>query len=443
MKLDSNFGTPSPAAVGRPAPDFGLAGACGIDFGTSNSAAAILDRERAHVLALQEGRQSIPTAVFFSFDDASVAYGREAMRRHLAHDPGRLMRSLKSILGTSLFEEKTQVRMQRYMFADIVAGFLRFVRQACAPGMGAEPRRVVLGRPAFFVDDDPEADARAQRQLKSAASKAGFEHIEFQYEPIAAALHYEASVAREEIALVADIGGGTSDFSVVRVSPQRSLAADRKADILSCSGIHIGGTDFDRLLSLARLMPLFGFRTKMKTKNMEMPSWYYHDLSTWHRVNMLYDHKALPDMRRVRREATEPDKVDRLLEVVRLRKGHELLGRVEDAKIALSARDRTEIALADLSAGLSLEIALAQFENAIGAALKKVIARAREAVRLAGLATDDIDTVFLTGGSSGIPSFKAALAAAVPDAQMVEGDAFGSVAAGLALDAGRKFGGGR
>jgi hypothetical chaperone protein len=437
MKLDSNLGAPSPAAVGR------LAGACGIDFGTSNSAAAILDRERAHVLALQEGRQSIPTAVFFSFDDGSVAYGREAMRRHLAHDPGRLMRSLKSILGTSLFEEKTQVRMQRYMFADIVAGFLRFVRHACAPGMGGEPRRVVLGRPAFFVDDDPEADARAQRQLKSAAASAGFEHIEFQYEPIAAALHYEASVAREEIALVADIGGGTSDFSVVRVSPQRSLAADRKADILSCSGIHIGGTDFDRLLSLARLMPLFGFRTKMKTKNMEVPSWYYHDLSTWHRVNMLYDHKALPDMRRVRREAAEPGKIDRLLEVVKLRKGHELLGRVEDAKIALSAEGRTEIALADLSAGLSLEIALAQFEHAIGVALEKVVARAREAVRLAGLATSDIDTVFLTGGSSGIPSFKAALAAAVPDARMVEGDAFGSVAAGLALDAGRKFGGAR
>jgi hypothetical chaperone protein len=230
---------------------------------------------------------------------------------------------------------------------------------------------------------------------------------------------------------------------VVRVSPQRSLAADRKADILSCSGIHIGGTDFDRLLSLAQLMPLFGFRTKMKAKNMEVPSSYYHDLSTWHRVNMLYDHKALPDMRRVRREAVEPDKLDRLLEVVRLRKGHELLGRVEDAKIALSAQDRTEIALAELSAGLSLEIALAQLEHAIGAALEKVVARAREAVRLAGLATGDIDTVFLTGGSSGIPSFKAALAAAVPDAQMVEGDAFGSVAAGLALDAGRKFGGAR
>jgi hypothetical chaperone protein len=145
-------------------------------------------------------------------------------------------------------------------------------------------------------------------------------------------------------------------------------------------------------------------------------------------------------MRRVRREAVEPDKFDRLIELVKLRKGHELLGRIEEAKIALSARERTGIALAELSPGLSLEIAVAQLEQAIGPALGKVVAKAREAVQLAGLEPGDINTVFLTGGSSGIPSFKAALAAAVPDARMVEGDAFGSVAAGLALDAERKFG---
>src|SRR5262249_35129748 len=214
------------------------------------------------------------------------------------------------------------------------------------------------------VDDDPKADMRAQRQLESAAAGAGFRDIAFQFEPIAAALHYEAGVEREEIALVADIGGGTSDFSVVRVSPQRRLAADRRALILSCSGVHIGGTDFDRLLSLARLMPLLGFRTRMKTKTMEVPSWYYHDLSTWHRVNTLYDHKVLPDMRRVRREAVEPDKVDRLIDVVKLRKGHELLGRVEDAKIALSAMDRATLELADISTELTLEIGVAQFEDA-------------------------------------------------------------------------------
>jgi hypothetical chaperone protein len=439
MKLDPNAGVPPQVAAQRRSPerpvDF-----CGIDFGTSNSAAAVATGGHARVLGLQEGRTSIPTAVFFSFEDDSVAYGREAMRRHLAHDPGRLMRSLKSILGTTLFEEKTQVRLQRYLFADIVAGFLRFLRQACAAEIGEAPRRVVLGRPAFFVDDDPDADMRAQQQLYTAAAAAGFIDITFQFEPIAAALDYERSVTREEIALVADIGGGTSDFSVVRVSPERRSAADRRADILSWGGIHIGGTDFDRLLSLATLMPLLGFRSRMKSKPMEVPSWYYHDLSTWHRVNALYDPKVLPDMRRVRREAAEPDKLDRLLDVVKLRNGHELLGRVEDAKIRLSTHDRAALALADLSAGLSLDIAIGRFEQAIGTSIDKVIATAREAVRRAGLAPGDIDTVFLTGGSSGIPKFKAALAAAIPAARVVEGDAFGSVATGLGLDAERKFG---
>jgi hypothetical chaperone protein len=439
MKLDLNADTPPLAAAGHRSPEPPV-DVCGVDFGTSNSAVAVAVGGHARVLGLQDGRTSIPTAVFFSFEDDSVAYGREAMRRHLAHDPGRLMRSLKSILGSALFEERTQVRLKRYLFADIVAGFLRFLRQACAAEIGQAPRRVVLGRPAFFVDDDPVADTEAQRQLESAASAAGFADIAFQFEPIAAALHYERGVAREEIALVADIGGGTSDFSVVRVSPERRLSPDRKADILSWGGIHIGGTDFDRLLSLATLMPLLGFRTRMKGKPMEVPSWYYHDLSTWHRVNALYDPKALPDMRRVRREAAEPDKLDRLLDVVKRRLGHELLGRVEDAKIALSAHDRALLALADVSKGLSLDIAVDGFEQAIGAAVDKVIATAREAVRQAGLAPDAIDTVFLTGGSSGIPRFKAALAAAVPAARVVEGDAFGSVATGLALDAERKFG---
>jgi hypothetical chaperone protein len=439
MKLDPNAGAPPQIAAVRRSPERPL-DFCGVDFGTSNSAVAVAARGHARVLGLQEGRTSVPTAVFFSFEDGSVVYGREAMRRHLAHDPGRLMRSLKSILGTTLFEEKTQVRLQRYLFADIVAGFLRFLRHACAAEMGEAPRRVVLGRPAFFVDDDPDADLRAQQQLESAAAAAGFADITFQFEPIAAALDYERSVSREEIALVADIGGGTSDFSVVRVSPERRLAADRKADILSWGGIHIGGTDFDRLLSLATLMPLLGFRSRMKGKSMEVPSWYYHDLSTWHRVNALYDPKALPDMRRVRREAAEPEKLDRLLDVVKLRKGHELLGRVEDAKIALSAHDRAALDLADLSQGLSLDIAVGRFEQAIGASIDKVIATASDAVRQAGLAPGDIDTVFLTGGSSGIPKFKAALAAAVPAARVVEGDAFGSVATGLALDAERKFG---
>ena len=221
MNLEFDAPSPAPAAADRTSPGKRPAEACGIDFGTSNSAAAFADRGRAHVLTLQDGRESIPTAVFFSFEDDSVAYGREAMRRHLGHDPGRLMRSLKSILGTVPVRGKDPgppaalpVRRHRRGIPALPAARLR-ARD------GQSARRVVLGRPAFFVDDDAEADMRAQQQLESAAASAGFKEIAFQFEPIAAALHYESSVGREEIALVADIGGGTSDFSVVRVSPQR------------------------------------------------------------------------------------------------------------------------------------------------------------------------------------------------------------------------------
>jgi hypothetical chaperone protein len=206
--------------------------ACGIDFGTSNSAVGVCDTSGPRLLPLQRGTTSVPTALFFSFDDDSTTFGHDALERYFAREPGRYLRAIKSILGTGLFEETTQVRRRQYAFSDIVAAFLRFLRRAAGEHLGAPPTSVVLGRPAFFVDDDPVADATAERQLEAAARTAGFEHVVFQFEPIAAALDYEQSVRAEEIALVADIGGGTSDFSVVRVSPERARSSDRRQDIL-------------------------------------------------------------------------------------------------------------------------------------------------------------------------------------------------------------------
>src|SRR5215470_8281631 len=206
--------------------------ACGIDFGTSNSAVGVCDAAGPHLLPIQRGATSVPTALFFSFDDDVTTFGQEALERYFAREPGRYLRALKSVLGSKLFEETTQVKQKRYAFGEIIATFLRFLRTAAGKSLAALPTSVVLGRPAFFVDDDPEADARA----------AGFESIAFQFEPIAAALDYERSVNAEEIALVADIGGGTSDFSVVRVSPERARSSERRRDILGFTGVHIGGT---------------------------------------------------------------------------------------------------------------------------------------------------------------------------------------------------------
>ncbi len=168
---------------------------------------------------------------------------------------------------------------------------------------------VVCGRPVHFVDDDPVADAAAQKQLEGAVRAQGFKHVEFQFEPIAAALDYERQVTGERLALIVDLGGGTSDFSVVRVSPERARAKDRSGDILSTAGVHIGGTDFDRLLSMSKVMPELGLGTRTLDGKRHLPVAPYYDLSTWHRINRLYTAQALRELRSTEREAQAPGRV--------------------------------------------------------------------------------------------------------------------------------------
>ena len=413
--------------------------ACGIDFGTSNSSVGVCAAQGPRLLPIQRGATSVPTALFFSLDDNSTTFGHEALERYLAREPGRYLRAIKSVLGTKLFEERTQVKRRRYAFGDIITAFLRFLRATAGENLGAPPTRVVLGRPAFFVDDDPAADAAAQRQLEAAARAAGFETVAFQFEPIAAALDYEQSVGAEEIALVADIGGGTSDFSVVRVSPERARSSDRRQDILGFTGVHIGGTDFDRQLGMASVMPALGLRSPLLRKGLDAPSWYFFDLATWHRIGFLYDHKVLSEVRGVLRESAEPEKIERLLRVLEHRKGHELLARVESAKIALSSADVAAFDFDDSVADISLEITRAELEAAVADSVQRIRSRIESVLRMAGLTSEAISAVFVTGGAAMMPSVRKSIAAAVPTARLIAGDAFGSVATGLALDAARRF----
>lgn len=417
-----------------------MARSCGIDFGTSNSSVGITRDGQALLLPLQDGATAVPTALFFSFEDDTTTFGREAMARYRSAETGRLLRSIKTLLGTSLYEEMTQVRLRRYHFSEIVASFLAFLRTTGSTRESKPLDEVVLGRPAFFVDNDAEADRTAQDQLEAAARAAGFRSVAFQFEPIAAALDYERTVTSEELALVADIGGGTSDFSLVRVGPDRRNKPDRRDDVLGYNGVRVGGTDFDRQLSLATLMPFLGRNSRLKAKGLEMPVWYYADLGTWHRINALYERKVVTEIRGLLREATEPEKIERLLSVLELRKGHELLARVEGAKIALSSSQQTRIELADIIRELHLEVQRRELEDAIVDGLRRIEDRITALLADAGVSAGDVGTVFITGGSSGIPAVRAAITRGLPGARIISGDAFGSVATGLALDAARRFG---
>lgn len=413
---------------------------CGLDFGTSNSTVAVAAPGGVpRLLPLEDASPTLPSAIFFSFEDDTVRFGRAAVSEYVTGADGRLMRSLKSILGTALFDETTRVKRRSLPFSEILGIFFAELRRRAELALDAPVANVVVGRPVHFVDSDPEADAQAQHQLEGAVKAQGFAHVEFQFEPIAAALDYEQQVTKEELALVVDIGGGTSDFSIIRLSPGRARAAERYADILATAGVHIGGTDFDRLLSMLKVMPLLGYRTLTRDGKRPLPSGPYYDLATWHRINRLYNRHTLQELRATRREAAQPELVASMIAVVEDRLGHRLAASVEAAKIALTANRTAELTFASRGVDIRAGVSRDDLSCALRDAVQKIVGTIDHALGLAGLRHGDIQTLILTGGSTQIPVVTAALGTLFAGAKTVSTDAFGSVGLGLALDAARRF----
>lgn len=412
----------------------------GIDFGTSNSTVGVIENGRPHLVALEDGNPTLPSAIFFNFEDGNTLFGRRAIADYTDSVEGRLMRALKSVLGSSLAHEKTRIQARTLAFTDIVGLFVANLKAKLDGHAGQPVENVVLGRPVRFVDEDDAADAEAQNQLEKAVRKQGFKHIDFQFEPIAAALDYEHTLNREELALIVDMGGGTSDFSIVRVSPERSAVHDRKDDILANRGVHIGGTDFDRLLSIAHVMPELGYLTQTKDGKRNLPAGYFVDLATWQRINLLYTPKAMLDLRQIRYEAARADLVDRLIEVVEHRFGHALATKVERAKIELTDQDEASVDVGLPGATFRAHLSKQGLEDTIRGEVGRVTQTVADTLADAGVKPGNITAVFLTGGSTAIPLARRSILALVPHAQVVQGDAFGSVGLGLALDARRKFG---
>ncbi len=411
--------------------------ACGLDFGTSNSAIGVARGKAATLVPLEDDSTLIPSAVFFDYETQDrVLFGTDAISAYVGRTEGRLMRALKSILGSALIDEETLLGGRKVPLTAVVERFVRHLKRKAEAFAGQEITAVMHGRPVRFVDDDDTADARAQDVLAAVARRAGFRDVRFVYEPIAAAHHYEQSVQREELVLIADIGGGTSDFSVVRIGPERRQRADRGGDILATAGVRVGGTDFDAALNLAAVMPLLGLGTQLVEKDLPMPNALYHELATWATINFAYTWKNERDVAERVLDAREPEKVGRLLRVLRGRLGHRLAFAVEDAKIALSTMDHAEVCLPFLQDGLAAPTRRADFERAIEARTDRLRRTAGDCIAAAGLGSAAIDTIFLTGGSSRVPAVRAAVARAAPSARLATGSDLLSVALGLSHLAG-------
>ena len=411
---------------------------CGVDFGTSNSTVSIPASNGARLIALEGDHVTLPSAVFWDSDGAPPQFGRAAIAAYVEGDDGRLMRGLKSALGSDLIHEKTKVGNRAIAFTQIIGRFFDHLRtrlEAAQPGT----RHVVLGRPVHFVDEDPAGDQAAQDVLETIARDQGFDEVGFQYEPIAAALDYESRIAAEELVLIVDIGGGTTDFSVIRVSPEGATRADRSGDILANHGLRLGGTDLDRLLSLDHIMPDLGLGSLVHGGKAPMPQHYYLDLASWHRINAMYAPSVAREIKELRQRATQPELLDRLLSVLEQRHGHALAMAAEAAKIDLSDRIATQILIAALTGGRDKSLSRTGFEETVAQPVLRLTTGLAEVMRQAGVAPRDIGTVFMTGGSASLPVLRAAVMRCLPGTPIATGDMFGSVGTGLALDADRRF----
>jgi hypothetical chaperone protein len=400
---------------------------CGIDFGTSNSSIAIDSRGEISLVPVENASVTIPSAIFFQKRDNRAIYGRAAIHHFFDREPGRFMRSLKRVLGTSLMNQGTLVNGMSMNFSTIIASFIQQLKEKADAEAGQDIEHVVMGRPVHFVDNDPAADVRAQDELRAIAQRIGFKHIDFQYEPIAAAFAHEARLNGEKLAIVADLGGGTSDFTVIKLSNNSIHKPDRSSDILANTGVRIGGNDFDKDLSLAAIMPEIGYRSTYGEKGLDVPLKPYHDLAEWSKVNMLHQSHDKP-------------RFGRLLKVLQEETGHTLLAAAEGTKIALTDYEAHDASLEFIEEGFLIPVQRTQFEEAIREEVAKISASARQCLQEAGVTNEAIELVILTGGSTEVHSVQTEFRRLFPNAAIADENKLSSVGLGLAYDSRNKFG---
>lgn len=414
--------------------------AVGVDFGTSNTAASLPGRtpgEPARILEIDhagDDARLLRSVIFFPEDSRDVLVGGEAVRRYLAEGEGRFLQSVKSFLHSTNFGA-TEIRRRAMKLEDLVAVLLRHLRLAIEQAAGGPVERAVFGRPAVF-SPDPVKDRLAETRLGAAAVLAGFPAPTFVIEPIAAALRYEESLDHDEVVLVGDFGAGTSDFTLMRLGPSHLGREDRREDVLASSGVRIGGDRFDAAIVEHKLLPLFGAGVTYKSmlKRLEIPVWMTRKLLAWHELAFLRERSTLEFLKKARSTADRPADLQRLISLAEENLAYHLYRAVESAKRDLSAADSAVVSFHEADIDLDERVTVAEFEawtKPLRDELNHAVDRCLSAVP--GLVPD---AVFLTGGTSRIPSVRKQFADRFGESRVREGDAFTSVAAGLGRAAG-------
>ncbi|MFT6228630.1 MAG: putative chaperone protein [Paracoccaceae bacterium] len=405
----------------------------GIDFGTSNSAAGIMSGGAPKRIALEPGAATIPTAVFFDADTCRTLMGDAANAALLDGEEGRYMRALKSVLGTSLMRETRRLPGRSLTFIEIIAEFLSAVKTRAEATEGRTFPRALSGRPVHFHSHDAVRDARALADLTECYLLAGFEDVAFMNEPEAAALS-SGGLAAGETGLIVDIGGGTSDFSVFR-------AAGDGIEILASNGVRVGGTDFDKSVSIEHVMPMLGrgtdIRRDMGPGVHAAPISMFNELASWEKIPFLYTAQSRRDAEAMRRLAVEPEKFARLCRVLNHELGHDLAFAAERGKIAANHAGGAAIDLGKIERGLCAPITPASLAHATAPHAARIAACAVETLAMAGLPASAVDAVIFVGGSSLMHAVTGAMERLLPGATLRHSNAFTAVIDGLAIASAR------
>lgn len=401
-----------------------------IDFGTSNSAAGAMLDGVPNAVEIEPGQTTLPTSVFFDFSTNNTLFGTPANRALIEGREGRYMRSLKSVLGTSLMHEKRWIMGQEMTFVDIVGRFLNELKTRSEVSLGRVFDHALSGRPVHFHSDDGRRDRQALQDLQLCYNRAGFTSVEFMLEPEAAARNHGGESLGNGVGLIVDIGGGTSDFTLFR-------PAKAGIDVIASHGVRVGGTNFDRSLSIDHVMPLFGrggrIGREMGPGDFAAPNWVFNELATWQNIPFLYSGKTKQEVAHLTRLAVEKKPMQRLASILENELGHDVAFAVEHGKITANRgdTDRAAIRLDVVEAGLNAMIGRADLSNSLSGHAEKIRLSALETLGLSNLQNDDVERVIFVGGSSLMSVVEHAMAGLFPNATMEYGDAFTAIIDGL------------
>lgn len=426
-------------------------GIAGIDFGTTNSSVALVTgKDRVELASFTfAGAETLSSRSVLYFEQIASAAGMKrthswsgpaAIERYLdADEKGRLVQSLKSHLSSRTLTG-TEVFGRRHRLEELISRMLGDLRKYAEKQFERPIRRAVVGRPVRFVgaetkDDDDFAVAR----LREAFGIAGFEQVEFELEPVGAAYAYEATLDHDELILIGDFGGGTSDFSLLRVGPGARRRGQRQ--VLGHSGVGLAGDAFDARIVRKLVSPALGSESEARSLDKMLPAvpaWIYANLERWHYLSFLRTNNVREILRGARIRGLEPEKIEALIAVIEQDLGYQLHQAVQRLKFALSQHESAEFRFQEGGLDLRVELTRREFETWIAGELRAIEEAVDSLVRQAGIAPGDVDRVFLTGGTSLVPAVRRIFMRRFGKERIRGGHEFTSVAYGLALHAREK-----